>query len=84
MIPSGNISRVHMFELMLRGHHLGHSLQIEVSRNVYVRICLCDSSTLSSGGITVCHLVLPHRQEVDYRLQTAKTPSDSGSHTYRG
>lgn len=84
MIHSGSVLRVHGFDLGLRADHLGHSLQTEVSKNAYARICSYGFSTHSFGGIMVRHLLLDHCQGVEYWLQIVKTPSGSGSHMYRG
>lgn len=83
MIPSGSVPRKG-FRTRLRIHHLGRSQQTEVSRNVYVKICLYDFLMLSSGGIMVCHFVLPRCQKVDHWSQIVETPKDSDLHMYRG
>ena len=69
MILSGNVPRVHGFQLRLRVDHLGHSLQTEASRSAYAKICLCGFSMLSSGGIMVRRSAPHHCQEpiVGYR-----------------
>ena len=69
MILSGRVQRVHGCEPRLRAGHPGHSLRIEGSRSVYAKICLCDFSMLSSGGIMVRRSAPPHVREltVGYR-----------------